>query len=62
MKIAEAKRQLEAVGYHVEYTTGNANVYVRVTPSSYPTTLGERGGEVSDRSVKALLKFKGAAK
>lgn len=58
MKIAEAKRQLEAVGYCVEYTTGNANVYVRDTPVSYPTTMLERGGEVSDRSVAILLKRK----
>lgn len=49
--IVEARHRLEAKGYHVEFTDGNAAIYVRKTPSSYPTRLPV---PISERSVEIL--------
>lgn len=57
MQINDARKALEAAGYHVEmYSSG---LYVRETPNSHPTRLGCYGTtHVSNRSVNTLIRKK----
>jgi len=57
MKVSDAKKSLEDVGYLVEQT-GSA-LLVRERPNTFPTKLGTYGvNAVSDRSVRTLIRKK----
>lgn len=60
MRVGEARAQLEAAGYLVEYQ-GGPTFFVRETENTFPWRFEVLVGHVDDRNVKRLLKRKEGA-